>query len=262
MTVSNHNKTNTTKLCKCKVIGVAAYADIAVLAFENNQPAVGTHTTLSWATTEVAIGDICLLLGNPLGIDETSLAAGNVRDNKYTLSNIIESVAIDAITFTGNSGSPVTNWKGEVISILCAGIGDFEGFSWGASARVLKQSIENIIQTNGNYVCGTLGVPLRYIQIPDALQLGIDLLDGFIVGASQNNLLAGDVILELDGKIVGHDKDTVTMSVFFKKGTTLNAKILRNKQIIWVNVYVSELSLQDDVPLGTFNHKIKKHVIE
>ena len=262
MTISNHNRSGLTKLCKCKVVGVAAYPDIAVLSFETNPLISGSHTTISWPTTDTAIGDTGLLLGNPLGIDETSLAVGSVRDNKYILSNIIESVAIDAITFGGNSGSPVTNVQGEVISILSAGINDYEGFSWGASARVLKQVTETIVQTNGNFVCGTLGVTLKYMTCPDAVKLETDVLDGYIVTGSQNNLLTDDIILELDGKLLGHDKDTATMSVFFKKGQTLVAKVLRNKQVISVNVTVSELSLQTDVPLGLLNHKIKRHMIE
>ena len=183
-----------------------------------------------------------------MGLDETSLSMGVIRDAQYHYSNNIESVAHDAITYAGNSGS--------------AGIGDFEGFAWGASKRVVKETVERIIQTKDNYVCGTLKVPLTYMTTPAALQLGIDRLDGMLVMGSYGNLQGGDVILEFDGRPIGHDKDSITMSVFFKKGQTLRAKILRNKQEMTINVKVEELSLLEDVPLGTYNHKIKRHVIE
>ena len=261
MTVSNYNGRSTTKLCKCKVVGVCAYADIAVCEFETNEPSVDSHTTLSFAKDEVAIGDTCLLIGNPLGIDETSLSTGVIRDAQYTLSNIIESVAIDAITFAGNSGSAMLNLEGDIIAILSAGIGDFEGFAWGASKRVVQESVERIIQTKGNYVCGTLKVPTTYMTAPAALLLGVETLDGLLVMGSYGNLQDGDILLTFDGKLLGHDKDTLSMSVFFKKGQTLRAKILRNKLEIWIDVYVEELSLLEDVPLGTYNHKIKRHVI-
>ena len=151
---------------------------------------------------------------------------------------------------------------GEVIAILSAGIGDFEGFAWGASKRVVKETVERIIQTKDNYVCGTLKVPLTYMTTPAALQLDIDILDGMLVMGSYGNLQGGDVILEFDGLPIGHDKESITMSVFFKKGQTLRAKILRSKQEMTINVKVEELSLLEDVPLGTYNHKIKRHMIE
>ena len=261
MTISNHSGHNTTKLCKCKVVGVCAYADIAVFEFETNEPNVNSHTTVSFATYEASIGDACLLIGNPMGLDETSLSMGVIRDAQYHYSNNIESVAHDAITYAGNSGSALYNPEGDVIAILSAGIGDFEGFAWGASKRVVKETVERIIQTKDNYVCGTLKVPLTYMTTPAALQLDIDILDGMLVMGSYGNLQGGDVILEFDGLPIGHDKESITMSVFFKKGQTLRAKILRNKQEMTINVKVEELSLLEDVPLGTYNHKIKRHVI-
>ena len=262
MTVSNFNNTGKTKLCKCKVVGVCAYADIAVFEFETNEPSVYSHTTISFATDEVAIGDVCLLIGNPLGLDETSIAPGFIRDDKYIISNMIESVGITSPTYRGNSGSPMLNPNGELIAILSAGIGDFEGFAWGASMQVIQECITRIILNNDNYVCGTLKVSTTYMTAPAALLLGVETLDGLLVMGSYGNLQDGDILLTFDGKLLGHDKDTLSMSVFFKKGQTLRAKILRNKLEIWIDVYVEELSLLEDIPLGTYNHKIKRHMIE
>ena len=261
MTVSNFNNTGKTMLCKCKVVGVCAYADIAVFEFETNEPSVYSHTTISFATDEVAIGDVCLLIGNPLGLDETSIAPGFIRDDKYIISNMIESVGITSPTYRGNSGSPMLNPNGELIAILSAGIGDFEGFAWGASMQVIQECITRIILNNDNYVCGTLKVSTTYMTAPAALLLGVETLDGLLVMGSYGNLQDGDILLTFDGKLLGHDKDTLSMSVFFKKGQTLRAKILRNKLEIWIDVYVEELSLLEDVPLGTYNHKIKRHMI-
>ena len=221
-----------------------------------------SHTTISFATDDVAIGDVCLLIGNPLGLDETSIAPGFIRDDKYIISNMIESVGITSPTYSGNSGSCTLNSNGELIAILSAGIGDFEGFAWGASMLVIKECITKIIRNNDNYVCGTLKVSTTYMTAPAALQLGVETLDGLLVMGSYGNLQDGDILLTFDGKLLGHDKDTITMSVFFKKGQTLRAKILRNKQEIWIDVYVEELSLLEDIPLGTYNHKIKRHMIE
>ena len=81
--VVNINGTNDKKALVCKTIGVAAYADIAVLEVED-QSINTNHKYLKFGESrKLNLGDNCYIVGYALGIDELSISDGVIRDNKF-----------------------------------------------------------------------------------------------------------------------------------------------------------------------------------
>ena len=242
---------------ECVIIGVASYADIAVLELINFTPNLGQHY-LSWATSHPEIGDACTILGNPLGLDEASFSSGHVRDMEYYhMQNIVESVSVTAPLFSGNSGGAISNSHGEVLAIVSAGIGDYETFGWGVSYRIAKPIIQDIIQNRRDYHVGHIGLKLMLPNGYYAMQTGVTSLSGFVVRESSiSGIDSGDQVVEINGEKIGQESISLSEKILLNKNSWINITIRRNGIILYRPVYIHEISEYEDIPLGRFNHEL------
>jgi S1-C subfamily serine protease len=110
------------------------------------------------------IGDKCYVCGDPLGIDTSSFVDGIIRDNHFfdvSGSYPSDSIYVSCPTFSGNSGSPILNSKGDIIGLLVYGQNDIETLSGGPNLETLKKSLEILTTFQLNKVKKYLG--LRWI---------------------------------------------------------------------------------------------------
>ena len=242
---------------ECVIIGVASYADIAVLELINFTPKLGQHY-LSWATSHPEIGDACTILGNPLGLDEASFSTGNVRDMEYYhMQNIVESVSVTAPLFSGNSGGAISNSHGEVLAIVSAGIGDYETFGWGVSYRIAEPIVQDIIQNRRDYHVGHIGLKLMLPNGYYAMQTGVTSLSGFVVRESSiSGIDSGDQVIEINREKIGQESISLSKKILLNKNSWINITIRRNGITLYRSVYIHEISEYEDIPLGRFNHEL------
>ena len=202
-TISNINDTGVTQAVVCDVIGLDGNGDVAVLKARG----VYNQTYFHWGDSRnTPIGsDICTF-GDPKGQDFQSFTAGHVRDNQYVYKGTIESMAIDAQVYEGCSGSPIVDVHGQVVGIVCFGIQNGDGFSWGMSQYTLEYVVYSIIREQSNYSKGILDVEWRPV---DAFFLHrTQMLHQAVVGiycltnSTSCELEKDDIILSIDGTSV------------------------------------------------------------
>ena len=127
-------------------------------------------TYLEWATTSPSIGDVAIVIGDPLGLDAQSFALGSIRDHKYTYLNHVKSVCITNSILGGNSGSPILNADFEVIGIISYGMISTDTVSWGAHHEIIEHVTNHIIsgyQSTGNitnFIGGTFNAEMTPID--------------------------------------------------------------------------------------------------
>ena len=251
---------NAYKAVECSVVGVAGYADIAILKMNTTIPNL-TH--LSWATNSTNIGDVCYVIGDPLGVDAISFCQGNIRDTKYVFENIIKSVCISNPIYGGNSGSCILDGAGEVIGIISYGFVGTDSISWGAHHSVIEH-VSNYIITNhessgsiSNFIGGTLNAELRPIDSYYGYSTGqvsgtsdFD-LQGYYVSSIDGSspLTTSDVVTKLDDQLVGlHNSHSTLTDIYLSPSTSLSLHL--NNDASATSMTTSLLSVADDIFLG------------
>ena len=124
-----------------KLIGSDAPSDLAVLKID-----ASSLPTLSLGNSDrVRVGDVCLALGNPMGIGETVTAGIISAKGRFTgLSDgsFEDFLQTDAAINQGNSGGPMFSMRGQVIGIVSHIIsksGGYEGLGFVVSSNMVRQ---------------------------------------------------------------------------------------------------------------------------
>ena len=250
--IYNYNNTGIDEFKECSVIGVAGYADFAILSVDNLE--IGKNTHLDWCNEPINIGDKCYVIGNPIGIEISAMVEGIVRNSSLTYKNTIELISFTAPTLKGNSGSPVFNTKGQICSIVSNGMPGGDNFNYGCKSDLLRFLSEYIINTKGNFIGGTLNRNLFPVDINYMYHIKPNFqgMKGYCVGTSTEDEIFNhyDVILSIDGEEIGayHNKKKPT-SIYLSSGRTLNLEVYcyKTKKIKQLNFKVDKLDLEDDV---------------
>src|SRR3989449_202859 len=104
------------KVYSAKLVGSDAPSDLAVLKVDaSNLPVLSLGNS-----DNVRVGDVCLAVGNPLGIGETVTAgiiSAKGRATGLSDGNFEDFLQTDAAINQGNSGGALVNTSGELIGI-------------------------------------------------------------------------------------------------------------------------------------------------
>jgi len=258
--ISNYNNAGSHRVCECEVVGVAGYADIAILRLKNETLAAQKHLTFA-PVGSYKTGDTCFVVGDPLGVDAVSISVGVIRDYKYTYENIVSSVAISAPTSPGNSGSPIVDSSGRIIALLSYGFDT--SFGWGASSAVIEPVFAAMIATGSNFIGGTIGAKLYPVDAP--FLYSIDKipsnLEGYYVHNSDNPELTNKHILtHLNGVSIGlyHNQSPPT-TIYHNPDTVIQATVLNpyNSTTTTISLSVTVLSVEKDTYIGHSSGSIK-----
>src|SRR3954464_9840485 len=194
-----------------KLVGSDPPSDLAVLKINaSGLPVLGLADS-----DKVKVGDVCLAVGNPLGIGE-SVTAGIIsakgRATGISDGSFQDFLQTDAPINQGNSGGALVNTRGELIGInsqiLSPNGGGNIGIGFAIPSNMAKTVMSQLIG-KGKVSRGQLGVTVQQITSDLAASLGMAQAQGVAVNrlssggpAERAGLQAGDVILQVNGRTV------------------------------------------------------------
>ena len=273
---------------QAELIGNDPYSDIAVLKLldltdiDINPIPLGNSSSLR-------VGDTVVAIGNPFGLSGSLtvgvvsglgrlLPSADTSNSPFQLAttfNIPDVIQTDAAINPGNSGGPLLNLKGEVIGInsaIFSNTGVYAGVGFAIPSNTVKKVVQSII-SSGEYLHPYLGVVGMDITPQLANIFGLKESKGFLItdippgspaaqtGKLQKGTITynqrgeiidsnGDVIIAIDDKEVRKIDDILTYLEREKKvGDTVKLKILRNNQLIDVDIVLGPRVSEDESSL-------------
>ena len=219
------------------LVGQDKTNDVAVLKVDASDL---PHVTLG-SSTELAVGDQVVAIGNPLGDLTATLTVGYVsaKDRDVTTEGAtINMIQTDAAINSGNSGGPLFNMKGEVVGITTAKYSGssasgatIEGIGFAIPIDDVASMIDDLI--NYGYVTGAyLGVMVSdmdkksadYYNMPMGAYVQ-EVTPGY--AAEKAGLKAKDIIVALGDYKVTSVSELTRVLRYFNAGETINITVYR-----------------------------------
>ncbi|MFA7300872.1 MAG: trypsin-like peptidase domain-containing protein [Candidatus Shapirobacteria bacterium] len=194
---------------------------------------------------KIKVGQTVIAIGTALGEFRSTvtkgvvsglgrgITAGSFMMGSERLDGVIQT---DAAINPGNSGGPLFNSNGEVIGVNVAVNQVAQNIGFALPINLVKESIENFKST-GQFDRPYLGV--AYKMVKNGAQV-----ENVILGspAQKAGILIGDVVVEVDGKKLIVEKNTVLSTYINRQkiGGSVMLKILRNNQEIGIQVILEK----------------------
>ena len=210
-----------------KVLGKDKWSDLAVVKATSSDSSV--KEIAIGDSNNLVLGEPILVVGNPLGVDFKGTVTEGIisglnrnvpidfdKGNKYDM--LMKAFQIDASVNPGNSGGAVVNREGKLIGVVAAKISmpNVENMSFAIPVNEVQKIVKDL-ETKGKIDYPDVGVKMKNIASLNsferqAVKLPGKVKNGVVVDQVDNNGLAdqsglkkGDVITELDGKLLEDD---------------------------------------------------------
>ncbi len=241
---------------KAKIIGTDKRTDVALIKIEG--------TNLPKATigdpAALKVGEWVAAIGSPFGLENT-MTAGIVSAKGRALpqENFVPFIQTDVAINPGNSGGPLYNLRGEVVGINSQ-IYSRSGGSMGLYFSIpidVAIDISNQLKASGKITRGWLGVAIQELTKELAESFGMKNTNGALIAGVEKNgpadkggLMAGDVIIKFDGKVITTSADLPRVVGGTKPGKIAAVDILRKGAVKTLNVGVGETPTEpsDSIP--------------
>jgi serine protease Do len=238
---------------KATVVGADAPSDLAVLKIG----AGGLAVLRLGNSDQVRVGDVCLAVGNPLGVGETvtsGIISAKGRSTEMGSGSFQDFLQTDAPINKGNSGGALVNTRGELIGInsqILSPNGGFIGIGFAIPSNMARTVMDELMK-GGKVRRGMLGVTIQQITPDLASGLGLPKAEGVLVSglapggpAAKAGLQSGDVILKVNGQDVNDSNALRNEIAAMQPGTEVSLTILRNGAEQNVRVQLGELNEQN-----------------
>ena len=218
-----------------KLVGTDQRSDLALLRID----AVGLKPIALADINEVAVGDVVLAIGNPLGIGQTvtqGIVSAVVRRGANPVDNYIQT---DAAINPGNSGGPLTDTAGRLVGIntlILSHAGGSEGIGFAIPVDLVHAVAANL-KANGRVARGWLGLSTG----AEPGRAGARVIEVERDGpAERAGIAPGDVIVRIGEAEVKHAQDVTGVVIGAEPGTRIPIDIVRNGQRATRVVLLSE----------------------
>lgn len=180
---------------------------------------------------QMEIGDWCLALGQPFGLESTVTAGIISATHRGGIGitareNFLQT---DAAINPGNSGGPLVNLRGEIVGLntaISSRGGGNDGIGFAVPSNMVKWVADQLLD-GGKVRRAYLGIGIQPVNAELAETLGVPPRSGVLVNevmkdtpAGKSGLQSGDVIVRFDGKPVSTPSQLqlyVEQSTFGKK---------------------------------------------
>lgn len=234
---------------EAKVVGADAQTDLAVLKVE----AEGLTPCEFGKSSELRIGELAVVIGNPLGMDlygtmTFGIISGlnrtiTIGENKMTL------IQTQASINKGNSGGPLINAYGQVIGITSAKVNTAYGEGLGFAIPIDEAlPIIDDLMAYG-YVTGRPMIGISGEEITYIMSLYYRLPQGVCVrfvtpesGAESAGIKAGDIIIGVNDAAITTMDELTSAKNQFSAGDTMTLNIYRDGVSINIDVVLSEVT--------------------
>jgi S1-C subfamily serine protease len=184
-------------------------------------------------------GQLVIAIGNPLGFEST-VTAGVVsalgRSLRARTGRLIDDlIQTDAALNPGNSGGPLVSSRGEVVGINTAIIVGAQGICFAIAANTAKFVLGELVR-HGRVRRAYIGISAAKTALPRRLrhEAGVVQESAVVVAgvepaspADRAGLVAGDMLLSLDGQAVTGADDLIRILTGEKIGGKVEIELLR-----------------------------------
>ncbi|MET0281278.1 MAG: trypsin-like peptidase domain-containing protein [Steroidobacteraceae bacterium] len=198
----------------------------------------------------VAVGDVVLAIGNPLGLAQTVThgivsATGRAQLGVSVYEDFIQT---DAAINVGNSGGALVNTRGELIGINTAVLGKdlgAEGIGVAIPVDLVRGVMQEILR-HGRVVRGWIGIipediPAEYVRALGLPHAGVVIANLYRDSpALAGGLAIGDMLEAIDGQPVLSAQDTLARIAGRRPGTTLTIAVARAQRRFTLQLTVTE----------------------
>ena len=224
---------------EAEIIGEDKQTDLAVLKITTETPL----TPVTFGDSDsLRVGDWILAIGNPFGLGGSvtavivSAKSRDIESGSY--DNFIQT---DAAINQGNSGGPMFNLKGEVIGVnsaIFSTTGESMGIGFATPSKMAEWVISQL-RSQGKVVRGWIGISIKPAPHPYQGILVSRITEGS--PAEKSGLTAGDIITKFNTMPITSATNLSRIIAESRLGELLNFEILRNGQIITLQIAAAEM---------------------
>lgn len=232
---------------KAEVVGSDAASDLAVLKVEGTT----LQTLVLGDSDAVAVGDVVLAVGNPLGVGQTvTMGIVSAKGRATGGTSFEDFIQTDAPINQGNSGGALVSTRGELVGInsqILSPSGGNIGIGFSIPANMARNVMTQLIE-HGEVRRGMLGVTIQPVTADLARSLNLDTVRGALVNsvqpdspAAKADVRRGDVITAVGGREVTDANDLRNRVAQVQPGSRLKLTVVRDGTPRTLEVTVSEL---------------------
>jgi serine protease DegQ len=209
----------------------------------------------AYQTTLPKVGEGAIVLGSPLGFENTATAGiisglhRSIPDSASTSLSLVDLIQTDAPISPGNSGGAVINMRGEVVGISEAYIPPQEGavaLGFAIPAATAVEVAEELL-ADGTAEHAYLGLTPGELTPQIGEQLGIDVSTGVVVlsvdeagPAGKAGIRPGDVLESMEGVELTSPEKLLAELRNRNPGDTVGFKMKREDQSLDIKVELIE----------------------
>ena len=237
--IENSNKITVTlksgKSYSAKLIGRDDETDIAVLKID----ASGLTPVVYGDSSALEVGDLSVVIGNPLGSLGGTVTAGIVSalDRSITIDGkSMTLLQTDASINPGNSGGGMFNQNGELVGIIVAKSSgsDVEGLGFAIPVNKVKKIAQEL--ADYGYVRGRIDTGMTFVDLTsmrNAVYYGVTSLGIYVKSVDSDfakaaGFKSGDMIYYVGDKKINSASDLTSAFDGYKVGDKVQITVVRN----------------------------------
>lgn len=230
-----------------RVVGTDPETDLALLQIDLAELPVIQFA----APGSVAVGDVVLAIGNPLGVGSSVSmgivsATGRSQLGIATFENFIQT---DAAINRGNSGGALVDTDGRLIGIntaILSSNGNWQGIGFATPISVARKVMQDLIE-HGRVIRGWLGVTVQDITPNLAGSFGLPehIRGGGLISevvpnspAAAAGLRRGDILVGIEGTPMVSGYAAMNRIAGIRPGEPVELNLIRDRRELNVSVQV------------------------